>query len=202
MKKLYFIIAGLIVVVVIVFLLLPDSKKSDKAVEGLPPGHPDVSQMKGDDKGGPNKMNVREDFLKELQALKEQVDAQKPGDTTAVWKLARLLNESHKMDDAIKYYERLAKVLPKNTDLLLDMSVTYFNAGKLNESMDATKRILKIQPANTIAMYNIGAILAEMGKTGEAKTEWQKLIAKYPASADAGRAKEAIGRLEHRPSPH
>jgi tetratricopeptide (TPR) repeat protein len=194
MKKLYFMIAGLIVVVVVVIYLIPTSKKTEQAVNGLPPGHPDMSQMK-DDKNGPSKNNVREDFLRELNELKAKVDAQKPNDTADVWKLARILADAHKTDQSIAYFERVAKAAPRNTDVLLDMSVALFNLGKKNEALDVTKRILKLNPKHTIAMYNCGAILAEMGKADEAKKEWQKLIDKFPASADAGRAKQAMSQL-------
>jgi tetratricopeptide (TPR) repeat protein len=202
MKKLYFMIAGLIVVVVVVIYLIPTSKKTEQAENGLPPGHPDMSQMKGDDKGGPNKNNVRQDFLQELSDLKAKVDAQKASDTTDVWKLARLLADAHKTDQSIAYFERVVKAAPRNTDVLLDMSVALFNLGKKNDALDATRKIMKIDPKNTIAMYNYGAILAEMGKNEEAKKAWQKLIDKFPASADAGRAKEAMGKLGSNSSPH
>ncbi len=199
-SRLYLVIgAVLVAVVVIVLFLSEDQKPQAQAAEGMPPGHPDVAGQ-GMGEGQPGKMNVRQDFVQQLEMLRKKVDAAPAGDTTHVLALARMLGDAHQKEQAIPYFERFLKVAPKNTDALLDLSVCYFEVGKPDKSMELTQRILAIEPRNTMALYNVGAIHASQGRKAEARTAWNLLITKAPKSEDAERAKEMLLHLDEIPT--
>jgi tetratricopeptide (TPR) repeat protein len=194
LTKIYIIIGVLIVVGIgAILVFTSEEEKTPAPASAMPPGHPNVEGKT--DPGAPSKTNVRKDFLEALEKLKTQVDAAPAKDTSGVLQLASMLFDSHKMAEAIPYFERYLKVDTKNTTVMLDLSIAYYSTQKQDKAMEVTQRILKADPRNTPAMYNIGALHAEAGRKDEAKRAWQTLIDKYPNSEDAARAKEAMGKL-------
>lgn len=215
MKKSYLVIIVLIAAAVAAVLLFaPESgEQAQQPAAGqegapqagaLPEGHPDISAMQQEGAGGgmqqgdadgPNKSNVRKEFYEQLDALRKKVDANPKPSAADLRQLADLLVMSHRPQEAIPYYDRLAKADPKNIDVLLALASAHSQMKAYDKSLDVTKRILRIDPASTLAMYNLGAIHAQMGRKDDARKAWQKLIDGYPSSADAARANAALGKL-------
>jgi TolA-binding protein len=197
LTRIYLIIGALIILGIVGILVFTPSGQEEKqpAASAMPPGHPDVGGAEGGAPGQPSKSNVRQDFLQALEDLKTKVDKAPAKDTSGVMQLARMLFDSHKMAEAIPYFERYLNVDKRNTTVMLDLSIAYYSIQKPGKAMEVTEQILKIDPRNTTAMYNIGALHAEAGKKDEAKSVWQNLIDRYPKSEDAARAKEALGKL-------
>ena len=200
LSKTYLIIGAVIVIGIAAILVFSGGEEEQPAsTAAMPPGHPDVGQMDPSGaeaaSGQPSKANVRQEFLHALEQLKTKVDKAPARDTSGVLQLARMLFDSHKMTEAIPYFERYLAVDKRNTTVMLDLSIAYYSVKEPGKAMDITEHILKLEPRNTTAMYNVGALHAEAGRKAEAKQAWQSLIAGYPNSEDAARAKEAMKKL-------
>jgi tetratricopeptide (TPR) repeat protein len=191
LKKLYLLI-GLAVVIVIVVIMLIPSGAEKKDAGAMPSGHPDVGAMGGGVQ--PTKDNVRQDIMQKIADLRKKVQSQPYEDTTGVLELAEMIS-IHKPDEAIGLFERFLKKDPKNIDAMTELTVCYFNNGKMDEAEKVTEKIVSINPKYTPAYYNLGAIQAAKGNKDKAKQIWEKLIKDYPESPDAKRAKEALTQL-------
>ena len=197
LKRIYFIIGGLIVAAVAVILLMPASEPPAPGANAqLPPGHPSVGgQGATGMPGQPDKSNVRQDFVHELEMLKKKVAEAPASDTADVLKLARMLLDSHQGAESIPFFERYVAAAPKNTTALLDLSVAYYQNKQLDKALGVTRRILTYEADNTIAQYNLGALLATQQKKEEARQVWEKLIKRHPGTPDAKRAEESLKQL-------
>ncbi|MBL0177377.1 MAG: tetratricopeptide repeat protein [Ignavibacteria bacterium] len=197
-KQIYIIIGSILVIAVVAVAYFSNSTPTpDGPAAGLPPGHPDVSQMEkgaADPTGAPSASNVRKDFIHEMEMMQKHAD-ENPNDTTDLLKLGQMLYFSHKIKEAVPYYERYLKAAPKNTDVMFDLALAYYDLQKTDKALEITQRILRLEPKNSKAMYNLGAIYATQGNKAEAKKTWQKLLDTAPDSEDAGRAKESMKQL-------
>ena len=193
-RLVYFAIGAILIAVVALFIFLPDDSSTTvepAATSEMPEGHPDVGNQNMP--GGVGK--VRGEFMEEYNRLKEKVEKQDPADTSEVLVYARMLLSAHQAKDAVTYFKRYLKAVPRDIPVMLDLSVAYFESKQPEKAEETTKRILAIEPANTTAMYNLGALYAELKRNSEAKATWQKLIERYPDSPDAQRAKQFIEQL-------
>ncbi|MCB2206111.1 tetratricopeptide repeat protein [bacterium] len=196
-SKLYMIIGVALVAIIVIVLLLPDENEAPQqqppAAGEMPPGHPDVPNMGGDENPGAG--NVRGDFMAEFKRLGDKIEAQDASDTSDVLVYARMLLDAHQAKNALPLFERYIKAAPKNTAAMLDLSVAYFETKQEDKAENITRRVLKLEPENTTAMYNLGALAAVADNKEEARAIWEELIAKYPDSQDAMRAKEMMKQL-------
>jgi tetratricopeptide (TPR) repeat protein len=142
----------------------------------------------------PTKANVNENFRKQLENLKQKVEAN-PKDTLTLREYADLLNEGHKPLEAIQYYEKILKFNPNRTDVLFNLSIIYFNNNDLDKAEEFTNRILSYDINNDQAYYNIGAISAVKGDREKARKIWEDLIKKYPGSQTAKLASSSLKSL-------
>lgn len=199
-SRIYLALGSLVVIAFVVILLVTDDTPEKTAPaatadqQQMPPGHPDVGGQA--DPGAPGKGNVRQDFIEELNRLREQVKTQPASDTSDVLRLARMLADSHFSAEALPLFERYHKVNPKNTDVMLDLALVYFQTNQIEKSYAITRKTITVDPANTTALYNLGALYASEHKHPEAKKAWNDLIARYPKSEDAARAKQALVELD------
>ena len=196
-SRLYMIIGLVLVAAVVIVLLLPDDAnipaEPPAQGEAMPPGHPNV----GDAEGGmaPGAGNVRTDFMAEYERLADKIEKQAESDTSDVLVYARMLLDAHQAKRALPLFERYVKAAPKNTAVMLDLSVAYFETKQPDKSAEITKKVLTIDPKNTTAMYNLGALEAAAKNTAKARAIWQKLVDSYPDSPDAARAQEMMKQL-------
>ena len=195
-SKLYMIIGVALVAIVVIVLLIPDegeTVQTPETAEQMHPGHPDVTCMDGD--GAPGSGNVRTDFMAEFERLGDKIKAQPETDTSDVLIYARMLLDAHQAANALPLFERYVKAAPKNTAVMLDLSVAYFETKNQDKAEAITRRVLQVDPENTTAMYNLGALAAVREKKAEAREIWQQLIDSYPDSPDAARAQEMMKQL-------
>lgn len=203
-KTLYTLVGIVLVAIVVIFIILkePEPTPSTGTESNLPPGHPSVDAQSGmqspppgaTDGSAPSKANVRQDFIHLVEKLKEKVN-KNPDDTSQVLDLARLLADAHQLKDALPLFQRYLRKAPGNIEVLLELSICYFNLGDMESARSTTQKILSIDAKNTMAMYNLGAIYANQGKKEEAKSVWNDLAKRFPNSDDAARAKESLARL-------
>ncbi|MFZ1729850.1 MAG: tetratricopeptide repeat protein [Bacteroidota bacterium] len=192
-SRLYLIIGAVLVAILAIVILLPDGDGTPQqtAQEGaMPPGHPDVQ---GDNT--PSKSNVIGSYMEELDRLEKKVTAQPASDTSDVLMLARMLLDGHRGADALPLLERYSKAAPKNTDVMLDLSVAYFDNKAPEKAEQVALKVLQLEPKNTTAMYNLGALAASRDDKVTARKYWEKLIKEYPDSPNTARAKEFLAKL-------
>jgi tetratricopeptide (TPR) repeat protein len=142
----------------------------------------------------PGKENVSEEYKQKLAALKEAVD-KNPADTLAMREYADFLLASHKMNEAITYYEKILDVNPKRADVRFALAVIYFNMQDYQKCEDENDKILTFDPKNQMALYNIGAIAATRGNKEKAKEYWNKVISINEKSETGQLAKESLTKL-------
>ncbi len=142
----------------------------------------------------PGKENVSEEYRKRLVELKEAVD-QNPSDTLAMRNYADFLSASHKMNEAIPYYEKILKINSKRTDIYFSLAMIYYNKQDLIKCEEVNDKVLSYDPKNQMALYNIGAIAATQGDYNKAKDFWNKVVSINAESETGKLAKESLGRL-------
>jgi tetratricopeptide (TPR) repeat protein len=196
-SRLYLIIGLVLVAVIVIVILLPDDDVAEQqtaAQQDMPPGHPGMGEGMGTEEQ-PGSSNVRSEFMDEYNRLSKKVDAQDASDTSDVLVYARMLLDAHQAAKALPLFERYIAAAPKNTVVMLDLSVAYFETKKPEKAEEITRKVLTIDPENTTAMYNLGALYADRKENDKAKKIWNTLISKYPDSPDAARAKQFLENL-------
>lgn len=142
----------------------------------------------------PSKSNVMQAAIEKLNALKEDVE-KNPKDTSKVREYADMLTMSHKVDDAIKYYDQILKVDPKRIDVLLQLTYVYFTKGDLAKADEYTNTILKINKNNLFALYNVGAIAQAKGDSKKALAAWEDVSKRFPHTEVGKLAANSIQQL-------
>lgn len=151
-------------------------------------------QLKNPGGNTPGKENVSEEYRKKLAVLKEAVDSN-PSDTLAMRNYADFLSASHKMNEAIPYYEKILEVNPKRSDIYFSLAIIYYNKQDFLKCEEANNKVLSFEPKNQMALYNLGAIAATQGKKDKAKELWNKVLLINPESETGKLAKESLAKL-------
>ncbi|NWG27068.1 MAG: tetratricopeptide repeat protein [Ignavibacteriaceae bacterium] len=155
----------------------------------------DVHKQFKDQTGNtPGKENVSEEYRKRLTELQEAVE-KNPSDTLALKNYADFLSASHKMNEAIPFYEKILKINPKRTDIYFSLAIIYYTKQDFTKCEEANNKVLSFDPKNQMALYNLGAVAATQGKTEKAKEYWNKVISINPVSETGKLAKESLGKL-------
>ena len=193
---------GIIVLVSIIVLVLVSTQSSDNPKEiaieqnqNMPDD--DVhKQLKNPGGNTPGKENVSEEYRKRLADLKEAVD-KNPSDTLAMRNYADFLSASHKMNEAISYYEKILEVNPKRADIYFSLALIYYNKQDFLKCEEANNKVLSFEPKNQMALYNLGAIAATQGKKDKAKEFWNTVISIDAKSETGMLAQESLGKLSN-----
>ncbi|MCU0332175.1 MAG: tetratricopeptide repeat protein [Ignavibacteriaceae bacterium] len=151
-------------------------------------------QLKNQMNTSPGKENVSEEYRKKLSELKQAIDSN-PSDTLAMRNYADFLSASHKMNEAIPYYEKILKVNPKRADIYFSLALIYYNKQDMAKCEELNNDVLSFDPKNQMALYNLGAIAATQGKSDKAKEFWNKVVSINAESETGKLAKESLGRL-------
>lgn len=151
-------------------------------------------QLKNQMNTSPGKENVSDEYRKKLSELKEAVESN-PSDTLAMRNYADFISASHKMNEAIPYYEKILEVNPKRADIYFSLALIYYNKQDLVKCEQLNNNVLSFDPKNQMALYNIGAIAATQGNKEKAKDFWNRVISINSESETGKLAKESLGRL-------
>jgi tetratricopeptide (TPR) repeat protein len=151
-------------------------------------------QLKNPGGNTPGKENVSEEYRKKLAELKEAVDSN-PSDTLAMRNYADFLSASHKMNEAIPYYEKILEINPKRSDIYFSLALIYYNKQDFLKCEEANNKVLSFEPKNQMALYNLGAIAATQGKKDKAKEFWNMVMNINPESETGKLAKESLAKL-------
>jgi len=197
-KPIYFY--GIIVLISIIVLFLVATQNSTEPEEvqiGQNQNMPDDDVHKNLMKQGgnqPSKENVSEEYRKRMAELKDAVE-KNPEDTLALKNYADFLSASHKMDDAVIYYNKILQADPKRADIHFSLAIIYFNKQDYVKCEDENNKVLMFDPKNQMALYNLGAVAATRGEVMKAKDFWNKVIEINPESETGKLAKESLVKL-------
>lgn len=190
-------ILGVIAVVVLIIVGIQETSNSTEVQISTDQSMPEDDvhkQLKNQMNTSPGKENVSEEYRKKLAELREAVD-RNPSDTLAMRNYADFLSASHKMNEAILYYEKILEVNPKRADIYFSLALIYYNKQDMVKCEDLNNSVLSFDPKNQMALYNLGAIAATQGKTDKAKEFWNKVLSINSESETGKLAKESLGRL-------
>jgi len=197
-KPIYFY--GILVVAAVALLIVvgikeaPDTTEAPIVNNQTMPDDDVHKQLKNQMSTSPGRENVSEEYKKKLAELREAVDTN-PSDTLAMRIYADFLSASHKMNEAIPYYEKILKVNPKRTDIYFSLALIYYNKQDFEKCEQVNNDVLSFDPNNQMALYNLGAIAATQGNRGKAKDLWEKVISINAESETGKLANESLSRL-------
>jgi cytochrome c-type biogenesis protein CcmH/NrfG len=154
----------------------------------------DVHRQLKNQSNQPSRANVSEEYKRRVAALEEKI-TNNPADTAAMKEYADLLSASHKMMEAIQYYEKILKINPKRTDVYFSLTLIYFNKQDFVKCEELNDKVLSYDPKNQMALYNIGAIAATQGKTDKAKEFWNKVLMINSETETGKLARESLNKL-------
>jgi cytochrome c-type biogenesis protein CcmH/NrfG len=191
---------GLLLVASIIILVVISGKQSNLPTNNTSdqnlnlPDDDIHNQLKNQGTTSPGKENVSEEYRKKIIEL-EQAVKQNPEDTISLRKYADYLAASHKMNEAITYYEQILKINPKRADIHFSLAIIYYNQQDFRKCEEENNKVLTFDPKNQMAIYNLGAIAATQGKVEEAKQFWNRVISINSESKTARLANESLNKL-------
>lgn len=142
----------------------------------------------------PGKQNVSEEYKRKMAELENAVN-ENPSDTVALRKYADYLTASHKMNEAISYYDKILEINPKRADIRFSLAIIYFNKQDFAMCQEENEKVLEFEPKNQMALYNLGAIAATKGNKDIAKEYWNKVISIDSNSETSTLARESLSKL-------
>ena len=142
----------------------------------------------------PGKQNVSEEYKRKIAELENAVN-ENPSDTVALRKYADYLTASHKMNEAISYYDKILEINPKRADIRFSLAIIYFNKQDFAMCQEENEKVLEFEPKNQMALYNLGAIAATKGNKDKAKEYWNKVISIDSNSETSTLARESLSKL-------
>jgi len=151
-------------------------------------------QLKNQSSNSPGKENVSEEYRKKLAELEKDVN-ENPTDTVKLRNYADFLAASHKMNEAIPYYEKILEINPKRADVRFALAVIYYNKQDFAKCENENKKVLTFDPKNQMALYNLGAIAATQGRKDKAKEFWNEVISIDAKSETGMLAQESLSKL-------
>jgi tetratricopeptide (TPR) repeat protein len=167
----------------VAFILL----RNRHAVENAQPSE-STQKMDVPKMTAPSKENVVPVYQEKVAQLKASVE-KNPSNAAHIASLARLLMDGHQTAEAIRYFEQVIVIQPKNDSVLFDLSVCYYNEKKYDKAMETTEKILRFKKDNPKALYNKAMLFATKGNSGEAEKILKHLIDVAPRSDEAVQAK-------------
>lgn len=143
----------------------------------------------------PDATNVMRGTTQQLDALRLRV-INSPNDTTHVFRLARMLQDAHKLDEAARNYKHYLALRPKNRQAWLDYAQALGGMKSWSEAQDVIESMLSIYPDDPSGLYNLGAIYANQSLISEAKSVWTPLSKQNKDVEIAAMAASSLERLE------
>ena len=192
---------GIIAIVAIVVLIIVAINENSNSVETSTmmnkeqmPDDDVHKQLMNQGSNSPGKENVSAEYKRKIAELENAVN-ENPSDTIALRQYADYLTASHKMNEAIPYYNKIIEINPRRADIRFSLAIIYFNKQDFAKCEEENEMVLSYDPQNQMALYNLGAIAATQGKITEAKEYWNKVVS-INADNETGRlAKESLSKL-------
>lgn len=197
-KPIYFYLGAFVIFIGALIIFSNVTKESSGAnqsgMNGQMPTDEIHSGMRSKEGGGPSKNDLRKDAVDKMNQLKAEVE-KNPRDTAKVRMLADMLS-AHEPDQAIAYYENILKIDNKRTDILLQLTFSYYNKGDLKKAVEYNNKVLAVDKNNLFALYNSGGLAQAQGDKQKAIKIWKEIAGKYPKTEVGHIAGEAAKQLE------
>lgn len=190
-------ILGVLAAVVLIVVGIQETSNSTEVPISNDQTMPDDDvhkQLRNQGSDSPGKDNVSEEYKKRVTALEEKI-SNNPADTASMKEYADLLSASHKMMEALSWYEKILEVDPKRSDIYFSLALIYYNKQDLIKCEEVNDKVLSYDPKNQMALYNIGAIAATQGDYNKAKDFWNKVVSINSESETGKLAKESLLKL-------
>ena len=191
-------IVALVAIAILIFVGIQESSDTSQAPvtdNQMMPDDDVHKQLMNQGSSSPGKENVSEEYKKKLSALKQAVD-KNPSDTVAIREYADFLTASHKMNEAISYYEKILEINPKRADVRFSLAVIYFNKQDYAKCEAENNEVLSFDPKNQMALYNLGAVAATTGKKDKAKEFWNKVVSINAESETGKLAEQSLEKIK------
>lgn len=193
--KTVYIYLGIFALVIFIIILTTQNSINQSGTKETTEIMPNDDIHKGLNNGeSPGKGNVSNNIIHQMEMLQKAVE-ENPDDTSQVKKYADLLASAHNPEKAVELYKTILNKNPKRIDILLGITIAYYNMSNLEKAEEYTKRILEIDKNNHEANYNLGAIAAGRGYTAKAKEIWEGIVTKYPNTNVANIAENSLRSL-------
>ena len=142
----------------------------------------------------PGKENVSEEYRKKLSELEQTVN-ENPNDTIALRNYADYLAASHKMNEAVPYYQKILQINTERSDIRFSLAIIYFNRQDFDKCREENEKVLSYDSKNQMALYNLGAIAATQGFKDKAREYWNKVIMINPETETGKLSKQSLEKL-------
>ncbi|HEX7509017.1 MAG TPA: tetratricopeptide repeat protein [Polyangia bacterium] len=130
-----------------------------------------------------------------------------PHSLSRLWKRARTARATGQAKQAESLYRQLLTRSPQHAEALFELSVLFFELGRLQESSNYLERLLVIRPEDPVLLTNLGETYRRLGELGRAAGVFERILALDPAFPEAhqnlgitlvngGRPAEALPHLE------
>jgi cytochrome c-type biogenesis protein CcmH/NrfG len=187
-------IAALTILIIVGVQEYSNTTPSNISNEQVMPDDDVHKQLRNQGSDSPGKDNVSEEYKKRVAALEEKI-SNNPADTASMKEYADLLSASHKMMEALSWYEKILEVDPKRSDIYFSLALIYYNTQDFIKCEEVNDKVLSYDPKNQMALYNIGAIAATQGDYNKAKDFWNRVVSINSESETGKLAKESLGSL-------
>ncbi|MEE9431056.1 MAG: CDC27 family protein [Melioribacteraceae bacterium] len=129
--------------------------------------------------------------LNKIKKIEEDVK-NNPNNFESLLSLAHQLNDNGFYEKAIVNYEKYLKKFSKNTNVIVDYGVCYFELKKYDKSISILKSALQIEPKHQIAHFNLGIVNFSNNDMQAAKN-WLEKTVEIDAHSEVGhKAKELL----------
>ena len=137
------------------------------------------------------------------EQARERLDkalARDPSNLTALHALANLNASERKLDEAIKGFERITQLQPRDADAWQRLGLLLIGARQNYRGLDAMMKSAELNPADLFTQTSVGNLSLQAGRIEQASKAYQIVLAKEPNNPQAltGQARATM-RLE--PSP-
>ena len=143
----------------------------------------------------PSALNVSKGTSQQLDALRRRV-VNAPDDTTHIYRLARMLQNAHQTEEAMRNYRHYLAMRPQNRQAWLDYEQTLAEQKLWHEAQEAVETMLIHYPDDPSGLYNLGAIHANQSRIEEAESIWKRVAAQTIDSGVAEMAQTSLQRLK------
>ncbi len=125
------------------------------------------------------------------------VGGQQADELAARSRQAKQLMAEGKFKEAVPIYRELARRLPRNAGLVMNLGLALHMAGEDREAIRQFEAALKLDPQQLSARLFLGASYLALGEAGRAVAPIERVVRAQPVNADArGLLAEALASLE------
>ncbi len=105
------------------------------------------------------------------EKIYREVLARRPGDARTLHRLATLLGQQGKLEEAAELAGRAIEINPDDPDAHKTMAAVRASKGDIDGAGESYRAVLKLRPGDAMAHRNLGAMLALGGRLEEAAVE-------------------------------